>query len=206
MKRSRKVDVGNTEPGRKPHKRARASKAGNTASSMQATELVKSNDATSPVQTAPSRQVKKPGKIARAPVDEACWFNANMNGVAKDCYEVYVDDDGLNYDASLNLSNIEGNNNKFYYIQLLYRTDTDRFKFAVWTHWGRVGEGGQNNLDVNMSLETALVLFKSKLKDKTGLKWENRSDTPKAKKYTMVEKSYGNDSDDDVEKEGKQID
>lgn len=83
----------------------------------------------------------------------------------------YVDDESLNHDASLNLSNIDGNNKKFYYIQLLCRTDTDRFKFAVWTRWGRVGETDQSNLEVNMSLETALVLFKSKFKDKTGLKW-----------------------------------
>ena len=52
-------------------------------------------------------------------------------GIAEDYLEVYVDDDGLNYDASLNLRNIDSNNKKFYYIQLLCRTDTDRFKFAI---------------------------------------------------------------------------
>lgn len=204
MKRSRKVDGGNTETHQKPTKRARAKKAESTASSTTAKEADSSNGVDSPVHKVPSKQFKKPGKIVRAPVDEACWLTAKCKGIAKDCYQVYVDDDGLNYDASLNLSNIDGNNNKFYYIQLLCRTDTDLFESAVWTHWGRVGEVGQNNLGVNMSLETALILFKSKFKDKTGLQWEDRSDKPKAKKYTMIDKSYGDDSDNEFEKRGEQ--
>ena len=195
MKRSRKMTGSNTEGDQKPAKKARAKKA---ESKTPAKEIFKT---TSPAQTAPS---KKPSKSTRAPVDEACWLSAEIKGVAKACYEVYVDGNGLNYDASLNLSNIDGNNNKFYYIQLLCRTDTDRFRYAVWTHWGRVGEAGQSNLDVNMSLETALVLFESKFKAKTGLKWEDRSDQPKAKKYTMIEKSYGNETDDDEDREAKQ--
>ena len=204
MKRSRKVTGGNTEADQKPPKRARAKKAESTAFPAPAKELVKPDDATSPIQNANPKRLKKPGKTVRAPVDEACGLSAKSKGIAKDCYEVYVDDDGLNYDASLNLSNIDGNNNKFYKIQLLCRTDTDRFKFAVWTHWGRVGEAGQSNLDVNMSLEIALVLFKTKFKDKTGLKWEDRGDKPKAKKYTMIEKSYGNETDDEGKCEAKQ--
>ncbi|KAF6221930.1 hypothetical protein HO133_001898 [Letharia lupina] len=205
MKRSRKADGGHTEAElKKPPKRARGKKAESLAPSIPGEEIVKSTDATSPAHTTASKQLKKPVKTARAPVDETCWFSAKSKGIAKDCYEVYVDDDGLNYDASLNLSSIDGNNNKFYYIQLLCRTDTDQSKFAVWTHWGRVGEAGQNNLNVNMSLETALVLFKSKFKDKTGLKWENRSEQPKAKKYTMIEKSYGNETDDEAGDQAQQ--
>ena len=206
MKRTRKVESRDAEADQKSPKRARAKKAESVTFSRPAKEVGTSDNATSSAQAAPAKRLKKPSKAARAPVDEACWFTAKCKGIPKDCYEVYIDDDGLNYDASLNLSNIDGNNNKFYYIQLLYRTDTDRFKFAVWTHWGRVGEAGQNNLDVNMSLETALVLFKSKFKDKTGLKWEDRSDKPKAKKYTTIEKLYGDDSDDEFEKKDKQID
>ena len=196
MKRSRKVDGRNTEADQKPSKRGRANKADSTAS-VTAKEIVDSDAVTLPAHPAPSEQLKKPGKPARAPVDEVCWSSAQRRGVAKDCYVVHLDDDGLNYDASLNISNIDGNNNKFYYIQLLRRTDTDRFDYAVWTHWGRVGEAGQNGLDVNMSLEAALVLFKSKFKAKTGLNWDNRGDKPKANKYTMIEKSYGNETDDD---------
>lgn len=206
MKRSRNAEGGKTEADQKPSKRARAKKAESATPSTPAKEVEDSKKATSPVQTTSSKKLKKPGITARAPVDEACWSTAKSKGIGKDCYEVYIDDDGLNYDASLNLSNIDGNNNKFYYIQLLCRTDTDQFNFAVWTHWGRVGEAGQNNLKVNMSSETALVLFKSKFKDKTGLKWEDRGDKPKAEKYAMIEKSYGDDSDEEFDKEDKQTD
>lgn len=202
MKRSRKLDSENAETDQKPPKRVRARKAESTASSMPAKTITKTNDPNLSAQDTTPKRLKKPGKTARAPVDEACWISAKSKGIAKDCYEVYVDDDGLNYDASLNLSNIDGNNNnKFYHIQLLCRTDTDQFKYAVWTHWGRVGESGQNKLDINMSLETALVLFTSKFKDKTGLKWENRKDQPKANKYAMIEKSYGNETDDEADDE-----
>lgn len=204
MKRSRKPNSENTEADQKPSKKARANKAARTASLTPAKERVKPNDSTSPAQIAPSKQPRKPGKIARAPVDEACWLSASSKGVAKDCYEVYLDDDGLNYDASLNLSNIDGNNNKFYYIQLLRRTDTGQFEYAIWTHWGRVGESGQSKLDVNVSLETGLVLFKSKFKDKTGLKWEDRRDKPKANKYTMIEKLYGDETVDGVDGDDKE--
>ena len=199
MKRPRKVDGGNTDSGDRPVKKMRGKKVLNTAPSPQTKESVNSNDVSLQNQSAFSKHVRKIGKAAKAPVDDACWSSARDKGIAKDCYEVYIDDDGLNYDASLNLSNIDGNNNKFYYVQLLCRTDTDKFKFAVWTHWGRVGEAGQNKLKVNMSLEAALVLFKSKFKDKTGLKWENRGDVPKTNKYTMIEKSYGNETGDETE-------
>ena len=205
MKRSRKVDSGNTKSGDRPVKKVRGKEAPNAAPSSQTKGSVKSNDVTLQTQNARSKQVKKAGTAARASVDDACWLIAKSKGIAKDCFEVYIDDDGLNYDASLNLSNIDGNNNKFYYVQLLCRTDKDRFKFAVWTHWGRVGETGQNKLEVNMSLEVALVLFKSKFKDKTGLKWENRGDVPKANKYTMIEKSYGNETDDETEGQAEGI-
>ena len=187
MKRSRKAKSGNAEGEPKPLKKPRTTK---------------SDDGIHSAQIAASKEPKKSGLVARAPVDEACWNGANK-GIAKDCCEVYVDENGLNYDASLNLSNIDGNNNKFYYIQLLSRTDTDRFKFAVWTHWGRIGEAGQNNLDTNMSLEAALVLFKSKFKSKTGLEWEKRRNEPKANKYTMIEKSYGDGADDEADREAK---
>ncbi|KAM0799897.1 WGR domain-containing protein [Usnea florida] len=149
--------------------------------------------------TAPSSQTKEIASRARASADDACVFSAESNGVATDTYEVYVDDDGLNHDASFNLGNSDGNNNKFYYVQLLCRADTNRLKFAVWTSWGRVSEPGQNKLGINMSLEAALVLFKSRSKDKTGLRWENRGDVPKAKEYTMIGKSYGNETEHELE-------
>ena len=50
-----------------------------------------------------------------------------------------------NYDIMLNQADLKANKNKFYRLQLLF--DTSRSSYHFWTRWGRVGEGGQNNLD-----------------------------------------------------------
>ncbi|KAH7632379.1 putative amino acid ADP-ribosylation protein [Sordaria sp. MPI-SDFR-AT-0083] len=118
---------------------------------------------------------------------------------APDFYHVYVDSDGVVYDASLNLTNSAGNNNKFYRLQLLTQLDTC---FAVWTRWGRVGEFGQKAQLDFPSLEDALAAFEKKFKDKSGLLWSNRGDDPKPKKYAFVEVNYKDDSDDEDEVEG----
>ena len=124
-------------------------------------------------------------------VDEAC--------PVKDSFNVYIDDSSTAFDASLSLSSIEGNNNKYYYIQLITLND-DSSNHAVWTHWGRVGENGQNKLEQSLTLEAAKMLFCKKFKDKTGLTWEQRKDTPKANKYMLIEKSYeGEEEAADVE-------
>ncbi|KAK1778689.1 PARP-domain-containing protein [Copromyces sp. CBS 386.78] len=114
-------------------------------------------------------------------------------------YQVYVDSDGVVYDASLNLTNSTGNNNKFYRLQLLTEQGT---RYSVWTRWGRVGEFGQKALIPSSSLEDALRTFEKKFKDKSGLLWSNRGDDPKPKKYAFVEVNYKDDSDDEDEAEG----
>ena len=43
---------------------------------------------------------------------------------------VFVDTESTVYDASLSLTNMDGNNNKFYYIQLLNGTDKPSY-YAV---------------------------------------------------------------------------
>lgn len=47
------------------------------------------------------------------------------------------------------------------------------------------------------SLASALQQFEKKFKDKSGLRWEDRSSSPKPGKYTFVERSYAPDSDDE---------
>jgi poly [ADP-ribose] polymerase len=49
------------------------------------------------------------------PLDEGCPLQT---------YRVYVDDDGIVYDASLNQTNASNNNNKFYRVQLLFNSAT----------------------------------------------------------------------------------
>ena len=77
----------------------------------------------------------------------------------------------------------------------------DKKNRNVYCHarWGRVGEDGQVKTTKADTLEEAKKDFEKKFKDKSGLAWENRTDTPKDKKYTYIEKSY--DADDD-EKDG----
>ena len=67
------------------------------------------------------------------------------------------------YSATLNQSNIDANNNKFYIIQILQHTNGNLF---VWNRWGRVGTPGQNALKGEMAKEQAIKDFNSKYHDK----------------------------------------
>lgn len=45
--------------------------------------------------------------------------------------------------------------------------------------------------------EAALKEYQKKFKDKSGHKWEDRTEAPKKGKYTFIERSYEDDEDDD---------
>ena len=62
-------------------------------------------------------QISKSSDI-KIPLDEGCPLTT---------YEVYIDDNGVIYDASLNQANASANNNKFYRIQVL-ATSQDIFR------------------------------------------------------------------------------
>lgn len=55
---------------------------------------------------------------------------------------MHIDTDGTIYDVSLNQTNVGGNNNKFYRIQILEEKSAPGI-FYTWTRWGRVGERGK---------------------------------------------------------------
>jgi len=74
-------------------------------------------------------------------------------------------------------------------------------QYLTWTRWGRVGEGGQNAVLGNGTLDDALKNFEKKFKDKSGLKWADRGEQPKPKKYVFVERSYEPDSEDEKDEE-----
>ena len=123
------------------------------------------------------------------PADSVC-------GVAHN-FSVYVDhdDDATVYDATLNQTNASANHNKFYIVQLLVRTDGQDYR--TYTRWGRVGETGQDKLLGGGSLAEARSIFEKKFKEKSGLKWSDRHDQPKDKKYTFLPKSYEESSDEE---------
>ncbi|KAJ5999867.1 hypothetical protein N7481_000276 [Penicillium waksmanii] len=116
---------------------------------------------------------------------------------------VLIDDSGVIWDATLNQTNSTNNNNKFYRIQVIL-TDTGKsIAHYTWSRWGRVGENGQSSLIISPTLKDALSLFEKKFKDKSGLKWEDRLDTPKDGKYTFIEKNYEEEDDEPKAKNGK---
>jgi predicted DNA-binding WGR domain protein len=109
-------------------------------------------------------------------------------------HKVYVSDNGIVYDATLNQSNNQGNNNKFYRLQVL--EDIRAGSFLTWTHWGRIGDRGQNKVLANGSSNPAAAIqeFEKKFKDKTGLKWEDRDEKGKLGKYILLHISYNESS------------
>jgi predicted DNA-binding WGR domain protein len=91
-----------------------------------------------------------------------------------------VDDWSIN----LNQTNIGGNNNKYYIIQVLQ----GKGQFWAWNRWGRQGEPGQHKLEGFPSLAGATASFMAKFKDKTGNQWNDRHNfTPRTDKYSIVE-------------------
>lgn len=100
------------------------------------------------------------------------------------------------YACMLNQTNINQNNNKFYVIQLLKVLNS----YAVFTRWGRVGEGGQQSTTNIPSLEQAVRDFEKKFKDKTKNDWKNRDQfVPHPGKYTLLE--MDDDGDDEEEED-----
>lgn len=161
----------------------------------------------SPVPTQDASQPKKPKIAENAKVGDGQNAKSSKIAVSVDeycplaSYHVHVDtDDGTIWDASLNQTNSSANNNKFYKVQLLCNGSGSDFK--TWTRWGRVGERGQSAMLGSGSLSDAVKNFEKKFKDKSGLKWENRGDEPKAGKYAYVERSYNPDSDEEEDDAG----
>lgn len=89
----------------------------------------------------------------------------------------------------LNQTNIAGNNNKFYVIQLLRGPSGH----ATYTRWGRVGERGQNKLFPWGSLDAAEKVFKKKFYEKTRNQWGTTNFKVFPKKYTHIAMSYEED-------------
>jgi predicted DNA-binding WGR domain protein len=100
------------------------------------------------------------------------------------------------FHVKLNQTNVGGNNNKFYFIQLLERNGS----YWVFTRWGRVGEPGQSKMDpCGASLQKAISGFEKKFREKTKNAWDSRGHFVKHPgKYQLVETEEGGDDGNDV--------
>jgi len=138
-----------------------------------------------------------------APVDTECPHLAS--------YHVYCEGKVV-WDAMLNQTNIQNNNNKYYLIQLL---ESDNMgSFCVWMRWGRVGYKGQTSWTTcGQDKEKAKGVFEKKFADKTVNQWEDRDHFEKhAGKYDLVKMDYSAGSSTDevdsvlpVKKEGGSV-
>eukprot|EP00756_Hemistasia_phaeocysticola_P012214 Hpha_TRINITY_DN15178_c4_g3::TRINITY_DN15178_c4_g3_i1::g.129676::m.129676/K10798/PARP; poly [ADP-ribose] polymerase len=90
------------------------------------------------------------------------------------------------YSCKLNQTNIGGNNNKFYIIQVLEKAGGGMF--WAWNRWGRIGEPGQNKLEPHGNVASAIKSFESKFRDKTRNAWAQRDNFKAVDgKYTLLE-------------------
>ena len=83
-------------------------------------------------------------------------------------YHIYPDDEndfnGKFFSCTLNKSDLDNNNNKFYIIQLL-ENDSDN-SLVLFTRWGRVGVPGQHE-QKSVDSKSGPRLFMKKYRDKT---------------------------------------
>ncbi|KAF9310666.1 Poly [ADP-ribose] polymerase 2 [Podila horticola] len=130
--------------------------------------------------------------IKRPPVDRSCTLPPD--------YEVYVDS-VVAWNARLNQTNINANNNKFYLIQLL---GNPRGQYAIFCHWGRVGAHGQTQVTHCGDINNAMKEFKKKFIAKSGNQWEDRDKFEKVpRKYFLLPPDDGDSDDEDEESSTK---
>lgn len=130
----------------------------------------------------------------KVPVDPECTEKVG---------KAHVYFDGTNvYDAMLNQTNLQYNNNKYYVLQVL--EDDNCKKFSVWFRWGRVGKRGQSNLlNFGTNLDGAVKEFTKKFYDKTRNEWIERDHFVKVSgKYDLLKMDYSTE-DSTAEKPAK---
>jgi len=72
---------------------------------------------------------------------------------------------GKVYSATLNQTNVEHNNNKFYVIQIL-QSDANPTICHFFTRWGRVGVKGQQSCLGPMNAMQAIMNYDTKYREK----------------------------------------
>eukprot|EP00826_Nyctotherus_ovalis_P049605 TRINITY_DN6010_c0_g1_i3.p1 TRINITY_DN6010_c0_g1~~TRINITY_DN6010_c0_g1_i3.p1 ORF type:complete len:285 (+),score=84.49 TRINITY_DN6010_c0_g1_i3:2372-3226(+) len=105
-------------------------------------------------------------------------------------YHVYESEDKV-YNASMMLSDMRKNNNKFYIVQLL-ESDGGATNYVLWTRWGRVGFTGQSRL------------IKYSNSDQGMREYEKKYSAKKKTGYKDVEITYDEDTKEDIKEEAKE--
>lgn len=110
----------------------------------------------------------------------------------KDDFRVHQDSNRV-YSATLNQSNLNDNNNKFYIIQVLLNEKTNQY--FCFNRWGRVGVPGQQAMKGPYSAQAAINDFNSKHRDKSA-----KGD------YIEIEIKFDDGADDDKKVDSKKKD
>lgn len=143
----------------------------------------------------PKEEIKEVVKTVvmkgKAPVDTECKAKLGKAHVYSEGNDIY--------DAMLNQTNLQFNNNKYYLLQLL--EDDNSKAYSVWLRWGRVGKVGQNSLTAcGGDLLKAKDIFKKKFLDKTKNEWDDRANFEKVPgKYDMVFMDYSTNKKEENE-------
>lgn len=131
-------------------------------------------------------QVLKKGNV---PVDTHCHQLVSTTHV--------LEEPGCEWSCTLNQTQIQSNNNKFYIIQLL-EIDNTKNKWWTWNRWGRIGATGQSALKEFTSLPAAKKDYEKKFRDKTKNDWSDRGSFKSVKgSYTLIAIDYGDDDKKD---------
>ncbi|KAJ6015297.1 poly polymerase catalytic domain-containing protein [Penicillium herquei] len=156
-----------------------------------------SEDEHSDLEDSNKRQKNMPLNV---PVDP-CFFEHNP--FPSEVPTVWIDEEDVVWDATLNQTDSKLNHNKFYRLQLLEYPGEEK-KYLTWTHWGRVGEGGQSGvlngwvLGNVYDFKSAKDHFEKKFKSKAGMIWTQRLiKMPVRGKYTFIERSYSEEATDE---------
>lgn len=147
-----------------------------------ATDAVSSSTSSNSNATADAPKMKKLIAVAgRAPVDE--WVDNPRE------WMVHKD-----YDAMLNQTNIDRNNNKFYLLQVLKHVSSPLY--MTWFRWGRVGVTGQMKAAYKgPSEQSAIDTFERKFQDKAEVRWADRyTASYRPGVYQFIERDYSDDN------------
>ncbi|KAK7064730.1 poly polymerase [Favolaschia claudopus] len=173
---------------KKPASKAAAKPASKPASKKAKAAADDDDDADGDADADPPAKMVTVLKRGKAPVDP---FSGKVN-----THQVFSNGEGV-WDAMLNQTNIGGNNNKFYVLQLLHPIGNDS-QSMLFTRWGRVGLDGQTQVKGPWPAATAINEFKKQFKAKAAVNWEDRVGmVAKSGKYTWIERDYGDDEEEE---------